>query len=627
MRKAIALMLAAILLLATAAMAEGTRDTLNVAVTTPMTGNFFTSRWGNNTSDTDVRALIHGYNLVVWDASNGMFVTDPTVVSELSATQAPDGSRTYTLTLYDDLMYCDGTPITAWDYAFAILLELSPAMAELSGTNGGMYWLAGAEAYTNGETGTLAGVHVPADDQIAITVRGEFLPFFFELGLLNCNPYPIGEIAPGAGVADDGDGAYLTGTALTAELLSQTLRDPATGYCTHPAVTSGAYVLASYEDGVATFALNPNYKGDAWGNKPSIANITFRSMAQDELIAALRDGSIDIVNKATAAQVIENGLALTGEEGAAFAEAHYARSGLAFLSFNTTGNAGVTADPLVRDALASLIDRDLVTSETVGDYGVRADGYYGIGQWMVRLLNGSVEYPVTGETEEEKAVSLALWQELSLESLSAWNADAARAAELLDEAGWTLGEDGVRRNADGEALTLAIAYAAGSAAGESLEQLVPVLAEAGIEATVTAVPLGELLGQYYHTEESGFDLIFLATNFELVYDPSAGFRTNENGEHVWYTSGMVDEELYEAAVSMRLTEPGDLLGYCSAWLMFQQRFMEILPALPVYSNIYYDFYPVALQGYEPAANISWAQAVISASFGEAAEDAPAVEGD
>ena len=615
MKKVLAIMLMAMMLLAAAlpAMAEDTRDTLNVAVTTPMTGNFFTSRWGNNTSDTDVRGLIHGYNLIDWDAASGMFVADGAVVSGLEAADGADGSRTYTLDLYTDLAYCDGTSITAWDYAFAILLELSPEMAELGGKETGMTWLAGAEEYANGETAVLAGVRVLADNRLALTVRAEYLPFFYELGLLNCTPYPIAAIAPGVRVADDGDGAYLTNAdesaeaaVFTADLLRQMLLDPETGYCTHPAVTSGAYVLTSYADGTATFELNPNFKGDSQGRRPTIRNIVFRSMAQDELVQALRDGTIDLINKATSAQVIGDAMALTEEGG--FSAAHYARSGLAFLSFNTTGNNGVTADPLVRRALANLIDRAAVANETVGDYGEQANGYYGIGQWMVRMLGNPAAQPADDPR----------WQGLSLDSLTL-EADADTAAELLDEAGWTLGEDGVRRNADGGALTIAIAYAENSAAGPALEALVPALNEAGIDASVTAVPLSELLGQYYRTDESAYDLIFMATNFDLVYDPSASFTVDENGGHVWATAGIADEALYEAAVAMRLTEPGDLAGYCAAWLGFQQRFMEILPALPIYSNEYYDFFTADLQGYEPTVSISWAQAVIGGAYFGAAD--------
>ena len=42
-------------------------NTLVVASTTKMSGNFFSDLWGNNTSDSEVRTLLHGYNLVKWD--------------------------------------------------------------------------------------------------------------------------------------------------------------------------------------------------------------------------------------------------------------------------------------------------------------------------------------------------------------------------------------------------------------------------------------------------------------------------------------------------------------------------------------------------------------------------------
>ena len=46
-------------------------EELTVAVTTPLTGNFFTNMWGNGTSDMDVRAMIHGYNLIEWNTDEG----------------------------------------------------------------------------------------------------------------------------------------------------------------------------------------------------------------------------------------------------------------------------------------------------------------------------------------------------------------------------------------------------------------------------------------------------------------------------------------------------------------------------------------------------------------------------
>ena len=61
---------------------------------------------------------------------------------------------------------------------------------------------------------------------------------------------------------------------------------------------------------------------------------------------------------------------------------------------------------------------------------------------------------------------------------------------------------------------------------------------------------------------------------------------------------------------MRRTEPVDKLGYCTKWLKFQVRFMEQLPLLPIYSNVYFDFYPKVLHEYKIGENISWPEAIV-----------------
>ena len=609
-------------------------DRLTVAVTTPMTGKFFTSMWGNNTSDTDVRALIHGYDLIVWDSWEGRFRTDESVVRELVVTRDMEYNHTYTIELNDDLTYSDGTPITAWDYAFSMLLLTSPAMNELGANTYKPEWILGYENYASGKAKMLSGFRVLSDYELAITISNEYLPFFYEMGLLSLIPYPASVIAPGIKIADIGYGIYVKedGTQLTGELLRETILDPESGYLTHPSLTSGPYVLKSYADGVAEFELNPYYKGDAKGNKPSISHITFKNMAQDELAGALSSNEIQLINKATSAQLIAQCMELTDEESM-YTFSSYARTGLGFISFNTDREA--VSDVGLRQALALATDRDELVENAVGDYGIRADGYYGMGQWMVQVLNGSIEYPkapAEGASYQEKTdyeKQVKAWGELDLEEIEHYDRDLEKAAKLLDAAGWNLNAEGesftagtdTLRYRQGESslepLKLSLAYAEGSAAGEALEnELTAQLAEVGIELSAEAIPLAELLPQYYHFEETQYDMFFLATNFDVLYEPSGLFAEDEDGQHVLRTSALVDEELYELAVTLRRTKPGDLYDYCVNWLAFQQRFMEILPALPIYSNMYFDFYLNELQDYEISANISWPQAINSAYFGE-----------
>jgi ABC-type transport system substrate-binding protein len=134
-KKYLSLLLAAVLLISAGAAAAEEAITypeeLQVGHTTVMKGDFFTEMFGNDTADIDVRALIHGYNLVNWDQSQGVYVIDKTVVEDFMVMESGEGDKIYFLTLYDDLYYSDGSPITAWDYAFSLLLMMSPQIEEI----------------------------------------------------------------------------------------------------------------------------------------------------------------------------------------------------------------------------------------------------------------------------------------------------------------------------------------------------------------------------------------------------------------------------------------------------------------------------------------------------------------
>ncbi len=623
-------------------------DHVTVAVVTPLTGNFFTSMWGNNSSDLDVRNMIHGYNLVEWDGDEGLFIANPTAVSSISILQEANGDLTFIVAIQNDLVYSDGTPITAWNYAFSMLLTMAPEMAKLEATVRTPTYISGYEDYASGVSGTLAGVKVTDDYILNITIKASYLPFFYELGLLDCNPYPISVIAPGVKVADDGEGVYLTNAdanvaepVFTAELLRETILNAETGYRTYPSVTSGPYKLVSYENGEATFEINPNFKGDFKGQKPTIRNITMKSMTSEEMLQAFADGSVTVLNKLSDKQAIQDGMMLIGEqEQDMLTSANYPRSGLSFITFNTEREP--MNDPAVRQAIAYLTDRQELTTEAVGMYGTVANGYYGIGQWMYQILAGTIGYPVTTEDEdgnpipqEEIDKETEAWEALSLDDIEKYDRDVAKAAELLDAAGWNLNEageaytDGVRYKQTEEglvALKLTLAYGAGSAAGEALENaLVAELAEAGIELTVEGILTETMLGQYYRLATPQYDMFFLATNFDVLYDPSVYFQETADGHHIWVASGLEADSLWEKTVAMRKTEPGDVLGYVTAWLEFEKEFAAQVPAIPVYSNVYFDFYPQVLHEYTVSSNVSWPQAIIGAYMADYVPEEPAEE--
>jgi len=124
-------------------------------------------------------------------------------------------------------------------------------------------------------------------------------------------------------------------------------------------------------------------------------------------------------------------------------------------------------------------------------------------------------------------------------------------------------------------------------------------------------------------------MIYLATNFHIVVDPSITYSTDPTVNHeIWNNTYSDDEELYYDAVSMRKTEPGDVFEYVSKWIAFQKRYNEVLPTIPIYSNIYFDFYTQYLQNYEITSTVTWSQAIVKAFFGlPVTAEEPAEEGD
>ena len=239
-------------------------------------------------------------------------------------------------------------------------------------------------------------------------------------------------------------------------------------------------------------------------------------------------------------------------------------------------------------------------------------------------------------------------------------------------------------------LELTLLYPEGNRIGEGLEEyFAENLEQVGISLSLEQVPMQELLSQYYREEgERDCDMIYLGTNFDLLFDPSLTFRPDEEPEEeteeateesvseaseetagesiseteaetleestseteaaeeslldeeeteeishdeaeagkeipsrrVYHTTGFSGEELYALALELRHTRPGDALEYCRKWIAFQEEFARQEPMIPIYSNVYFDFYDRSLQNYRIADHVTWGEAIIGSRLGDPAEE-------
>ena len=557
MKRFLACLLAMTMILASHALAA--EDAFTVGSTTKLSGSFFTDMWGSNTSDIDVRMLLHGYSPMQWKSGTAEYVIDDFVVDNLAVADSEQGTRTYTVTLADDLKFSDGTPVTARDYAFSILLSLAPQTQAIGGAVDLNSYILGAQAYTAGQTQTLSGVRLVDEYTFSVTVQASSVPYFYEMGLLDFNPYPIGVIAPGCEVADDGEGVYIRNEnpivlepIFTAELLEMTVLDSVSGYRSHPSVVSGPYVLVSYdaESGIAEFEDNPYFKGNSLGMRPAIRKLVLRPVTNENMFELFESGEVDLINKVTQKDAIDAGLKLVkGEDALA---GSYDRSGLSFVSFSCERPA--TGSRAVRQAIAHCFDKDAFVRGYVGEYGTRVDGWYGMGQWVAKAAGGSRRYI-------DKQGDLLP----SLGSVKVYEKSTREAEKLLEQDGWTAGEDGIReKNIGGELvrLDLTMICPEGNQAAELFDRtLVKKLEKVGVKLTIQEVPFPELLKVYYRQTERECDMIYLASNFELVFDAVPMFSVSDANVGRTNRSGIADAHLEQLAEDLNRTQPGDLESY------------------------------------------------------------------
>ena len=232
--------------------------------------------------------------------------------------------------------------------------------------------------------------------------------------------------------------------------------------------------------------------------------------------------------------------------------------------------------------------------------------------------------------------TLDAWEVLSLDNLMVYKVNLDEANRLLDKAGWVLNRDGnayqagtddVRcKEIDGQivALDLTMMYPEGNHIVDTIqENFIDNLNKCGIQLTLVPEEMSELLKSYYREKERTTDMIYLATNFHVVVDPSITYSTDTTADHqMWNNTYSDDEDLYWRAVNMRKTNPYDVYDYIIKWIAFQERYNEVLPTIPMYSNIYYDFYTEELQNYNIIGHVTWTQAILEAYFGQAPEEAP-----
>jgi len=240
------------------------------------------------------------------------------------------------------------------------------------------------------------------------------------------------------------------------------------------AVGSGPFVFAEHKTGqFLRFTANKNY----WAGAPKVDEVTFRIFSnEDAAVQALRKGEIDFLDG------LSNNpfKSLEGAKGITAVAAKY--SGFDELSFNV-GAATDTGDPIgdghpalkdkqVRLAIAHAVDQKVLVDRVLGGLGSP-------GTTVIPPLYANQHYDPADAT---------------------YPFDLDRANAILDEAGYSMGSDGVRTMPDGDRkLSMRLFGRSESQASQQSVQFIQGwLKDIGIEVEVSIVEenrLTEIIGE------------------------------------------------------------------------------------------------------------------------------------
>lgn len=335
---------------------------------------------------------------------------------------------------------------------------------------------------------------------------------------------------------------------------------------TNPGLYNGPYRITQVVQG-SHIVLEPN---PHWsGQQPAFKRIVVKTIENTAALEAnLLSGGVDM---------IAGELGLPLDQAIAFAKRTgntynvVFKPGLVYEHIDLNLDSPILADKRVRQALMYALDREALNKQLF-------DGRQPVAQTSVNPLDG-----------------------VHADDLPQYRYDPARAAALLDEAGWKLSGN-VRRNADGQPLALELGTTAGNRSRELVAQVLQAQwRKVGVDVRLKAEPPRIFFGDTVTRRKFPHMALFAwysapesvpRTTLHSSMIPSE--KNNWAGQNYpGYVNPRMDELI--DAIEVELDRPKRV----ALWRELQQIYADDLPALPLFFRADAHILPKALKGLVP----------------------------
>lgn len=400
--------------------------------------------------------------------------TDGTYTESLaSKIDVSEDGLKYTFHLKPDVKYSDGTPMTVKDYLFAMKMYLD---ASYDGDSDLMSInIVGAKEYHDGTATEISGVKVIDDYTVEVNVSEATALTYSQLGDI---PFlPEHYYGP----------HYKQGNLDAVKALNS------------KPLGSGQYVVKNFKPGQeVVLEANESYFRGA----PKIKNVIFKTSTETTHLPNMQSGATDLNNDVT---VSEDNVEALKEMG--FADVNLMpNNGYGYIAFNH--KLDKFKDVKVRQALTYGLDREQVVEASFGPYAK-----------VINIPQSNVSWAYTDE------------------GIEAYEFDMEKAKQLLDEAGWKVGSDGIREK-DGQKFTINFSATADVSV---VDALLPVMTQnyrdLGIKLESETLDFNAIIDKQ---QTGDFEMFFAA--WGLTPDPdTTTFITDGAQNRLGYSNAKVDE--------------------------------------------------------------------------------------
>lgn len=646
MKKFLALLLAVVMVLTMVACGEGKKKAdgqVVIGASTEASGDWAYSAFVRNPNATDnaVLKLTDDMSTIESD-QHGDYVINKTVVKSYERIEEENGNVTFKFVINDGLKFNNGEAVTAQNFVAWTMFLVSPAGKEMGVVSATYNMLPGGLAYRNGETNVLSAVRLYDEKTFSITIAktgedGEtsYLPYYYDITYAAMQAvnltYWFGE---GWSVKDDGEGVYFVnadGKEFTAETVGETVT--AGRFATGNRVTAGPYNLVSFDQSSREIVLevNENYNGNFEGQKPGIQKLVIVKTSEDTVMDMITTGQIQIYSQIADGSEVNAVMDLIEAGTINSSTSQYDRAGYGYFGFAC--DLGPTQFTEFRQAIAYLLDRVEFAQTFCKGWGSVVHGPY------------CTAFTMTAKTDIEKKINH-------------YDYNPEKAVELLKQAGFVYNADGsdyvdgsgeVRYAkvteeqakyydsfnkvlADGTILmpaTINWASSEGNAVSALLSTMLAnseATKAAGVSIVKTEMTFPELLNYMYRQDSYGlggdysmptYNMFNLATGYNGgVYDESYNWTTDpEYIEQGYNVQHLYDEQLDKLSMDMVYgVEPSDEATYLDLWEKYIIRWNELLPMVPLYSNIYVTVYPNTIDNYAEDSFWGFERAILYANW-------------